>query len=57
MHTHSFSLGLFSLLALSATLADRAFDGVRAHYTIAQSAVRQIEVYESAVRRARGLPC
>ena len=44
---------LWSDRALSATLADRAFDGVRAHYTIAQSAVRQIEVYESAVRRAR----
>jgi len=44
--------------ALSATLADRAFAGVRAHYTIAQSAVRQVEVYESAVRRANaGLPC
>jgi glycosyltransferase involved in cell wall biosynthesis len=44
--------------ALAATLADRAFEGVRAHYTIAQSAVRQIEVYDLAVRRAKaGLPC
>jgi glycosyltransferase involved in cell wall biosynthesis len=44
--------------ALSASLAEKAFEGVRAHYTIAQSAVRQIEVYESAVRRANtGLPC
>jgi glycosyltransferase involved in cell wall biosynthesis len=49
---------LWSDRTLSATLADRAFEGVRAHYTIAQSAVRQIEVYEFAVRRARaGLPC
>jgi glycosyltransferase involved in cell wall biosynthesis len=49
---------LWSDRALSATLADRAFEGVRAHYTIEQSAVRQIEVYESAVRRAtEGLPC
>jgi len=49
---------LWSDRAHSATLADRAFEGVRAHYTIAQSAVRQIEVYESAVRRATaGLPC
>jgi hypothetical protein len=49
---------LWSDRALSATLADRAFDGVRAHYTIVQSAVRQIEVYESTVRRASaGLPC
>lgn len=44
--------------ALSASLAEKAFEGVRAHYTIAQSAIRQIEVYESAVRRANtGLPC
>ena len=49
---------LWSDRTLSATLADRAFEGVRAHYTIAQSAVRQIEVYELAVRRAKtGLPC
>ena len=39
-------------------LADRAFEGVRAHYTIAQSAVRLIEVYESArPSRQAGLPC
>jgi hypothetical protein len=44
--------------ALAARLADNAFDGVRAHYTIAQSAIRQVAVYESAVRRASaGLPC
>jgi glycosyltransferase involved in cell wall biosynthesis len=49
---------LWSDRALSATLAERAFEGVRAHYTIAQSAVRQTEVYELAVRRASaGLPC
>jgi hypothetical protein len=38
---------------LAAALADRAFDGVRIHYTIEQSARRQVEVYESAIRRAR----
>ena len=44
--------------ALSASLAEKAFHGVRAHYTIEQSAIRQVEVYESAVRRANtGLPC
>lgn len=44
--------------ALSAALANKAFEGVRVHYTIAQSAVRQVEVYESAVRRANaGTPC
>ncbi|HVQ17345.1 MAG TPA: glycosyltransferase family 4 protein, partial [Vicinamibacterales bacterium] len=44
--------------ALSATLAGDAFDGVRAHYTIEQSATRQVAVYESAIRRASaGLPC
>lgn len=44
--------------ALSTALADRAFEGVRAHYGIERSASRQIEVYESAVRRASaGLPC
>jgi hypothetical protein len=49
---------LWSDRALSATLADRAFEGVRAHYAIEQSAVRQVEVYEAAVRRANaGLPC
>ena len=43
---------------LSAQLANRAFDGVRAHYTIAASATRQIEVYEAASRRApAGQPC
>lgn len=44
--------------ALSATLAERAFNGVRAHYTIEQSAIRQVAVYESTGRRASaGLPC
>jgi glycosyltransferase involved in cell wall biosynthesis len=43
---------------LSARLANNAFDGVRAHYTIAASATRQLEVYEAASRRATaGLPC
>jgi len=44
--------------ALSAALAGKAFDGVRAHYTIEQSATRQVAVYESAIRRASaGQPC
>jgi glycosyltransferase involved in cell wall biosynthesis len=44
--------------ALSATLAANAFEGVRAHYTIGSSAQRQIEVYESLVRRVPvGHPC
>ncbi len=53
--------GLHQLWAdrvLSAQLANRAFEGVRTHYTIAASATRQVEVYESASRRASaGLPC
>ena len=49
---------LWSDRALLATLADNAFEGVRARYTVAQSAVRQVEVYESAVRRVNaGMPC
>ena len=44
--------------ALSAQLANKAFDGVRAHYTIAASATRLLEVYEPVGRRATaGLPC
>jgi glycosyltransferase involved in cell wall biosynthesis len=44
--------------ALAGQFSARAFDGVRAHYTIAASAPRQIEVYESAARRASaGQPC
>jgi glycosyltransferase involved in cell wall biosynthesis len=43
---------------LSARLANKAFEGVRAHYTIAASATRQLEVYEAASRRASaGQPC
>ena len=49
---------LWSDRALSAQLANKAFEGVRAHYTIAASATRQLEVYESARRRvSAGLPC
>jgi glycosyltransferase involved in cell wall biosynthesis len=49
---------LWSDRALSAALADKAFEGVRAHYSIAQSTIRQIEVYESVVHRAKtGMPC
>jgi glycosyltransferase involved in cell wall biosynthesis len=44
--------------ALAAQLANNAFEGVRAHYTIAASATRQLEVYDAASRRASaGLPC
>jgi len=43
---------------LSAHLANKAFDGVRTHYTIAASAARQLEVYAAASRRApAGQPC
>ena len=43
---------------LSTQLANRAFDGVRTHYTIAASATRQLEVYAAASRRApAGQPC
>jgi glycosyltransferase involved in cell wall biosynthesis len=49
---------LWSDRALAAQLADRGFDGVRAHYTIAASAQRQVEVYESVARRtSAGQPC
>jgi glycosyltransferase involved in cell wall biosynthesis len=41
--------------ALRATLSDRAFSGVRAHYTIERSAKRLIEVYEE-VKSAGNLP-
>ena len=37
--------------ALCATLADRAFHGVRAHYTSAQSAARLIDVYTSVLQQ------
>jgi glycosyltransferase involved in cell wall biosynthesis len=53
--------GLHALWAdreLSSQLAAKAFTGVRAHYSIAESARRQLEVYEAASRRAgRGRPC
>ena len=42
--------GLYSLAStpvLRATLADRAFHGVRAHYTISQSASRLLDAYAS----------
>jgi glycosyltransferase involved in cell wall biosynthesis len=43
---------------LSAQLADRAFDGVRAHYTVAASADRLLEVYEKVTRRTgAGVSC
>jgi len=49
---------LWSDHGLSSELSQRAFDGVRAHYTISASAARQLEVYEMVARRApAGLPC
>ena len=49
---------LWSDPGLSTQLAHKAFDGVRAHYTVAESASRLLEVYETVVRRASaGLPC
>ena len=46
--------GLYALSsnpALRATLAERAFHGVRAHYAIAQSAARLLDVYASVVHQ------
>jgi glycosyltransferase involved in cell wall biosynthesis len=40
---------LFSDRALRASLADRAFHGVRAHYTVSQSAARLLDVYTSVL--------
>ena len=37
--------------ALCATLADRAFHGVRAHYTASQSAARLLDVYATVLRQ------
>lgn len=51
--------GLYALSgnpALRATLAERAFHGVRAHYTSAQSAARLLDVYASVLdQRPAGL--
>jgi glycosyltransferase involved in cell wall biosynthesis len=40
---------LWSDSSLRADLADRAFHGVRAHYTVARSADRLTDVYESVI--------
>jgi glycosyltransferase involved in cell wall biosynthesis len=49
---------LWSDRGLSAQLANKAFDGVRAHYTVAESASRLLDVYETVTRRASaGVPC
>ena len=40
---------LWSNRALCANLADRAFHGVRAHYTVSKSADRLTDVYESVI--------
>ena len=51
--------GLYTLStdpALRATLAGRAFQGVRAHYTVAESAARLLDVYTAVSgQRAAGL--
>ena len=47
--------GLFTLWqdrALAATLGQRASQGVRAHYTVAHSAQRLLEVYDDVLRSA-----
>jgi glycosyltransferase involved in cell wall biosynthesis len=41
---------------LAGTLAERAFRGVRTHYSIKRSADRQLEVYEALVRGASHEP-
>ena len=43
---------LWSNRALSAQLSGSAYEGVRAHYTVASSATRLLEVYETVRRRA-----
>jgi glycosyltransferase involved in cell wall biosynthesis len=49
---------LWSDRGLSAQLAGKAYEGVRAHYTVAASATRLLEVYETVGRRApAGTPC
>jgi glycosyltransferase involved in cell wall biosynthesis len=42
---------LWSDRALSSQLANKAFDGVRDHYTVAASASGLLEVYEKVARR------
>jgi glycosyltransferase involved in cell wall biosynthesis len=41
---------------LARTLGERAFRGVRAHYSITRSADRQLEVYDAMLRRASDQP-
>jgi glycosyltransferase involved in cell wall biosynthesis len=49
---------LWSDRALSSQLANKAFEGVRTHYTVTGSASRLLEVYETATRRAAAeQPC
>jgi glycosyltransferase involved in cell wall biosynthesis len=49
---------LWSDRPLLSQLANNAFEGVRAHYTVAGSTSRLLEVYETVIRRApAGLPC
>jgi glycosyltransferase involved in cell wall biosynthesis len=49
---------LWSDRAYQARLADAAFNGVRAHYTIGRSATRQLDVYNDVVERAsKGASC
>jgi glycosyltransferase involved in cell wall biosynthesis len=42
--------------AYARTLADRAFDGVRRHYSIARSADRLLDVYNAVIARATHSP-
>ena len=52
LHIDSGAIG-----ALSAQLANKAFEGVRAHYTVAASATRQLEVYETVAVAAPAQVC
>jgi glycosyltransferase involved in cell wall biosynthesis len=42
---------VFSSAANRSTMATRAFQGVRTHYTVSHSAERLLDVYESVLRR------
>lgn len=46
---------LWSNRALRDSLADRAFEGVRAHYAVAQSATRLMEVYGTVLKSGNAL--
>jgi glycosyltransferase involved in cell wall biosynthesis len=49
---------LWSDRALASQLSNKAFEGVRAHYTVEESTSRLLGVYESVTHRATaGAPC